>query len=575
MINLLTNLWPFIKPVRKRNFFLLIALMFIVSIFEIFSIGAVIPFLGVLTNPDKVYNYEIVKEICKFLGYTSSSQIVFPVTIVFALAAMFAALMRLLLLWLNSKFIFNIGKDISFGLYHRVLYQPYTIHISRNSSDVINTISSKVNSVIFSAIMPTINFISSLIMLTFVLGGLLYFNFLLSLILFLLFGLIYFLIIKLSRKNLYENSKIISDASSQQIKILQEGLGGIRDIIIDKSQMTFCYLFQVNDINLRAAQARNTFISTSPRFLIEGLGIVLMAFLAYVLAKNDSSELSIATLGVLAFGAQRILPLLQQIYWSLTEFRGNQDSLRDVLSLLSKPIVCPLENLEDKAMLFERKISFKQASFNYPAGANLVINKLDLTIHKGERIGIVGKTGSGKSTFLDLLMGLLTVTNGSINVDDVEITSDTVLHWQKNIAHVPQVIYLKDSSIAANIAFSSREEDIDYNLVRDVARKAQLEEVIDMLPRKYETFVGERGVKLSGGQRQRIGIARALYRQAAVIVLDEATSALDNDTETSLMDSIYELDKDLTIFIVAHRLSTLKKCDRVIEITDGKVKEVT
>lgn len=559
----------------RRNLIFLIGLMIIVSLAEVFSIGAVVPFLGVLINPEKIFNYEIIKEISSYFGFINPNQIILPITILFATAAIFAALMRLFLLWMNSKFVFNLGKDIGYKLFFNVLYQPYDVHINRNSSEIINIISSKVNSLIYSGIMQSINFITSIIMLSFIISGLLYFNFKISLISFLLFGSIYFLIIKFSRIKLYNNGLIISNSSSQSIKILQEGLGGIRDIIIDNSQNAFLSSYRANDASLRDAQSKNTFISSSPRFLIEGIGTVLISILAYFLAKNEGSDLPIATLGVLALGAQRLMPVLQQAYWSLTEFRGNQESFNDVMRLLKESTPHPSCGKDDELLVFNEKLAFKDAAFGYGKNHDQVISGINITVKKGERIGIIGKTGSGKSTFIDLLMGLLTLSKGVIEIDDRPINVGLIKSWQRHLTHVPQSIFLRDASIAENIAFGIDKAEINYDLLKKVAIDSQLMDVIHKLPLGFDAQVGERGVRLSGGQRQRIGIARALYKNADVIVLDEATSALDDETETSLMDCIYSLDKNLTIFIIAHRLSTLKKCDRIFEIRDGQLFEVS
>ena len=547
--------------------------MIIASIVEVFSIGAVIPFLGVLTNPEKIFNNEIIKPVCLAFGFKSSNQIILPATLLFAVTAIFASVIRLFLLRMNGKFVFNLGKDISYMLFEKVLYQPYDEHINRNSSEIINIISSKVNSLIYSGLMQTINFITSIVMLIFIIIGLLYFNFKISTISFILFGSVYFIIIKYSRKKLYCNAVTISNSSNQLVKILQEGLGGIRDIIVDKSQNAFLSIYKANDESFRDAQSKNTFISSSPRFMIEGIGTVLISTLAYFLTKNEDGSLPIATLGVLALGAQRLMPVLQQAYWSLTEFRGNQESFNDVVKLLKEPTINPLNENQSELVTFNKKIVFKDASFSYKENANQVICGINLTVNKGERIGVIGKTGSGKSTFMDLLLGLLTLTEGVIEVDGKPIVGGAVKAWQEHLSHVPQAIFLRDASIAENIAFGVEKAEINYSLLQKVTINAQLNGVIDSLPKGFDTQVGERGVRLSGGQRQRVGIARALYKNADVIVLDEATSALDDETEASLMECIYSLDKKLTIFIIAHRLSTLKKCDRILDIRDGKLFE--
>ena len=575
MYSHLIKLWSYLDKPKKKKFFFLVGLMIASALVEIFSIGAVIPFIVALTSPSKVFNNPNLNNIFLNLGYVDPAQIVFPITLIFILAAVSASIIRVSLLWLNNKYIFDIGKDLGYRLYSKILHQSYEVQVQRNSSDVINILSSKINSVVYSSIMTSINFISSTIMLIFILVGLLLIDFRIIIFSIIFFGLIYLTIIRVSKKYLLENSLLVSASSSRLVKIIQEGLGGIRDIIIDQTQETFCRDYKAHDSLLRSAQLKNVFISNSPRFFVEGMGAIGIALAAYFLTINEGSGSSIAMLAILGIGAQKLLPLVQQAYSANAEFKANQRSLQDILDLLAEPSdqISNSKSLNFQ-LKFSSSIQFESISFAYPGCLVPVLNDLNLVISKGERVGIIGETGSGKSTFMDVLMGLLYIQGGKIIIDDTEITKDEMPLWRKHLAHVPQFIYLTDSSIAENIAFGRPASDINMELVRKVARKAKLCEVIERMPKKYDTIIGERGVKLSGGQRQRIGIARALYKQADLIVLDEATSALDEVTELALMENIYELDQNLTLIIVAHRLSTLRGCNRILKIQDGKLYEV-
>ena len=283
---------------------------------------------------------------------------------------------------------------------------------------------------------------------------------------------------------------------------------------------------------------------------------------------------AIPVLGTLALGAQRLLPILQQGYSALAIIRGSEASLRSVLNLLDQPLPAPAKGEPASRVTFERNLSLRNVGFRYRPETPRVLEGVDLTFQKGKRIGFIGATGSGKSTLLDIVMGLLQPTEGVVTVDGVALNVANQRSWQGLIAHVPQSIFLTDSSIAENIAFGVPKADIDLDRVREAAQQAQLTDVIETWPAKYDTMVGERGVRLSGGQRQRIGIARALYKRASVIIFDEATSALDNETERALMSAINALGSDLTILIIAHRLTTLKNCDLIVEIADGGVKRV-
>ncbi len=545
------------------------------SFAEILSIGAVLPFLAVLTDPEKIFQLPAAQPFIRAAGMTSSSQLLLPLTITFGIAALFSGVMRLLLLWASTRLSFATGADLSISIYRRTLYQPYSVHVSRNSSEVINGISTKANSVIYSIIMPILTLFSSSIMLVAILIALLTLNPVIALSAFGGFGLIYVFIIKLTSNQQLINSKCIARESTQVIKSLQEGLGGIRDVLIDGSQAAYCQIYRNADQPLRKAQGNITFIGTSPRFGIEALGMMLIALLAYALARQpDGIAKAIPVLGALALGAQRLLPVLQGAYISWSSIQGGQISLRDTLNLLDQPLPDYADKPASKPIPFRQQISLNNLSFRYTEQTPLVLNNLNLTIPKGSRIGFIGVTGSGKSTLLDIIMGLLQPTEGTIEVDSQPLTTSNNRSWQAHIAHVPQAIFLADSTIEENIAFGVPKGKIDQNRVKQAASQAQIADIIESWPKKYQTYVGERGIRLSGGQRQRIGIARALYKQADVIIFDEATSALDNETEQAVMQAIESLGKELTILIIAHRLTTLKNCTQIVELADGGIKRL-
>jgi len=391
------------------------------------------------------------------------------------------------------------------------------------------------------------------------------------------FGLIYLTIVRLTRKTLLLNSQKISSESINLTKSLREGLGGIRDILVDGTQESFIEMYRKTDIGLRRAQSVNHFIGHSPRFLMESLGMFFIAFLAYFLTKQtDEFSAALPTLAVVGLGAQRMLPLLQQIYASITGMLGSKATLVDVLKLLRQAYPKPMRvrDMNISPVSFNRYIQFKNVSFRHKNADFVILDRVNLKIKKGDRIGIIGKTGSGKSTLLDILMALLEPSKGLIEVDGISINANNAKSWQSILSHVPQHIFLADSSIAENIAFGLTKREIDFTKVALVAKKAQLSDFISKLPDQYNSRVGEFGIHLSGGQRQRIGIARALYKDAAIIVMDEATSALDDKTEDAIMDSIESMDKKITILMVAHRIQTLKNCDWIVELQDGRIKNI-
>ncbi|MFZ3087898.1 MAG: ABC transporter ATP-binding protein, partial [Methylotenera sp.] len=480
-----------------------------------------------------------------------------------------------LLLWASTKLSFATGTDLGISIYQRTLYQPYKVHISRNSSELINGISVKANGIIYSIILPLLTLISSSVMLVAVLVALIYVDPVISLLAFCSFGLLYGLIARVTREKKIRNSHSIARESTQVIKSLQEGLGGIRDVLIDGTQTTYCNIYRNADVQLRNAQANNQFIGQSPRYLMESLGMIIIAGLAFMLANQSGGVAkAIPVLGALALGAQRLLPVMQQTYASWSSIHGGYVSLQDTLSLLDQPLPSYYKQTSLTVLPFSHSLDLKNVSFQYSPDGPYVLNQLNLSIKKGARVGVIGTTGSGKSTLLDVVMGLLEPTTGQLDIDGQKITPANYRGWQAHIAHVPQAIFLADTTVEENIAFGVALNEIDHQRVRDAANQAQLSGVIEKLPQQYKTLVGERGVRLSGGQRQRIGIARALYKQADVFVFDEATSALDNETEESVMSAIENLGNEVTVLIIAHRLTTLKNCNQIIELAHGKVLRV-
>ena len=551
----------------------MLILMLMTSFAEILSIGAVLPFLGVLTAPEHVFEHSAAQPIIQVLELTAPVQLLLPLTIVFGVAAIVAGAMRLTLLYASTRLSFAAGADLSINIYRRTLYQPYAVHCARNSSEVINGISGKTSGVIYAVIVPVLTLISSCVMLIAILFALIAVEPVITLVASGGFGLIYWFIIRLTRKQLLADSKCVAHESTQVIKSLQEGLGGIRDVLIDGSQSTYCQIYRNADLPLRRAQGNSLFISASPRYGMEALGMLLISTLAYSLAQQTEGIVTaIPILGALALGAQRLLPVLQQAYGSWIQINSSQASLQDTLELLDQPLPDFADRPATQSLLFKKSMSLKQINFRYSPDMPYVLTQLDLNIVKGSRVGFIGATGSGKSTLLDILMGLLQPTEGTLEIDGKAITSANQRAWQTHIAHVPQSIFLADSSIEENIAFGVPKNQINQQRVRQAAQQAQIADSIESWPMKYQTFVGERGIRLSGGQRQRIGIARALYKQAEVIFFDEATSALDDETERSVMRAIEDLSKDLTLLIIAHRLTTLENCTQIIELRDGRIR---
>jgi ATP-binding cassette, subfamily B, bacterial PglK len=571
------RLWGHLLPRRKKQLAVLSLLMIVASFAEVFTIGAVLPFLGVLTAPEKIFAHELSQPFITVLQIPSAQELLLPCTLVFMMAAVFSGLARIALLWVQKRLSMAIGADFSVQVYERTLYQPYSLHVSRNSSEILAGVQ-KASGLVANIVQPVMLLISSSIILVAVIVTLLAIQPVMALASFLGFGLIYAAVVSITKSRIARNSQTIAAQQGRVTRAIQEGLGGIRDVLIDGTQLVYSKLYKDAFLPMQAAIASNQVVGASPRFGVEALGMVLIAGLAYVLATASGlaggASNAIPVLGALALGAQRLLPVLQQIYNAYITIKGNQASTQDALDLLDQPMPEHAHAPPARPMAFNTSITLKDLSFRYTPQGPWVLRQLNLEIPKGSRVGFVGVTGSGKSTLLDLVMGLLTPTEGALLIDNTAITPQNSRAWQAHISHVPQAIFLSDTSIAENIAFGVPPEQIDIHRVKQAAQQAQIAQTIEGWRNGYDTLVGERGVRLSGGQRQRIGIARALYRRANVIIFDEATSALDNETEAAVMQAVETLDRDITILIIAHRLTTLRNCDRIVELANGGIKAI-
>jgi ATP-binding cassette, subfamily B, bacterial PglK len=572
---MIKQFWKHLHKRRRKQFFLLLILMVVASIMEVVSIGAIVPFLSVLTAPEQIYQHHLAQPLIKILEITEPSQLLLPLTIMFVVATLISATVRLLLLYTLTRLSYATGADLNIDIYRRTLYQDYSIHISRNSSEIINSIITKTNIVIVHILVPSLNLISSVVIMLGITSIVFTINAQVALITFLVFALFYSVIAFFTKKSLQKNSQLIANESTKMVKSLQEGLGGIRDVLIDGTQEFYCKLYQNADLSLRRASGDNVFIGHSPRYLMEAVGMILLTILAYTLTLQSNVVVAIPVLGALALGALKLLPPLQSAYGSYSAIKGAKSSFIDVLNLLNQPLPDNASQDLINPTPFKREIVFKDLSFRYTKNTPWILKNVNLSFKKGETIGFIGATGSGKSTLLDILMGLLTPTSGELLIDGVAITQQNRRAWQAHISHVPQSIYLADSTIQENIAFGVGSEQIKEHRVVQVAQQAQVSKMINNLKNKYKTFVGERGVQLSGGQRQRIGIARALYKDSDVLIFDEATSALDNQTEQKIMQQIAKLKDNQTVFIIAHRLTPLEHCDSIIRInSDYTIEQV-
>jgi ATP-binding cassette subfamily B protein len=544
--------------------------MILASIFEVISLGALIPFLGVLVNFNNS-NYDLY--FIKINAYlpVDSTQLLLFFTTIFCAAILLSSTIRLYLVWYSGKVAFLSGSDLGGIVFSRILSEPYSWHIKINSSEIVAAVISKINIVIYNIILPIFTILSSLIILTAVVIFLSIVNFYLIFGSFIFFSISYLSIALLTKKRLALDGVITSVNYSRLVRVVNEALGGIRDVLLDSSQKVFYREFINSDILLRASQARIQFIAICPRFILEAIGMLAIVISAYFMSANfDNGFIEmIPLLGVLVLGAQRILPLLQQIYSSWAAVKAGEESLSDILGLVHRAKEVLMTNSIEK--LDFNEISLENIYFRYAESSDFVLEDINISIKKGDRIGIVGSSGSGKSTLLDIFMCLLRPVSGFIKVDGKIIDPINSEALKKNISHVPQHIYLSDSSVEENIAFGIERDLINRLKVVESARKSKISETIESWPLAYKTIIGEDGIKLSGGQRQRIGVARALYKNASLLIFDEATSALDINTELSVLKSIEGLSRELTMIIVSHRISTLANCDKIFEVKNKNI----
>ena len=572
---LVLNLYFYIRKNRLKKIYLSGLLIFLTALFESLTLALIGPFLTSISKPELLTQNKYITFIFNNYGFLFFNQIVLLCILLFCVVAFFAAICRVSSLWLNTRLAATIGSDLSCDAYKKTLYQDYIVHINRNSSEIISAITTHVNyTVLF--LNQILQLLTSIVATTFIIFTLLIVNWKIALLLSTLCGTLYLLIAFFTKPKLKRNSRLITSKSRDQLKVLQEGLGGIRDIILGNLQEDYLTKYKSAERPMRRYLADNLFMGASPRYIIESFGIITVALVSLFLLNNSqvkSFENIIPVIGTFALAGQRLIPSLQQIYTNFSGMRSNSASVRSLLNILSQEIT--YNNFKNKTFRHEKfvwnNLSLRKIQFRYPSSLNYTFERLNLDIHKGDKIGIVGSTGSGKTTLIDLIMGYLKPSSGNIFLDDKPLhrknDRSQINKWQNVISYVPQKIYLKDDSIARNITMISSDEQINFELLQEVCKKAQLNEFIDNLERKYDTYVGEDGVFLSGGQKQRIGIARALYRKSEVIFLDEATSALDMQTESELIKELSRMKNDMTIIIIAHRLETLKFCSRIINLS--------
>ena len=571
MIFLFKKIWLHITRQRKTQCFIFIFLNILSSLAEIISLATVIPFLGILSGKDKFFDSEIFKIINNYIDVKLDDDFFLNFTLVFIFAALVSGFLRIVLVYLQTKLSYGIGADLSIKVYQNTINQPYKKQLQYNSSEIISTISNKTTIIVGSIIIPILTIISAFIISFSIVSALMIINPILVGSIIFLIASIYIFLTFLCNKMIYLYGQDISLKLNRIVKVVQESFGGIRDIIINNSQNQFIDIYSKDQTQLKKAHSNIKIIASTPRYLIESIGICIIAIVAYVYSQQKTDfENLIPVLGAVALGAHRVLPLLQAAYSSMTSINGGLRSLKDTLYLLDDLYHIRKTNKENKPIQFNNCIKLQNINFKYEDKSDNVLKNVNIKIKKGNWVGIYGKSGSGKSTLVDIILGLLAPSKGSMFIDNTKITFQNVENWQLNIAHVPQAIFLADNTIAENISFGSKNKT-DLNKVEIAAHKAKISKSIINMKNKYGTFVGEKGIKISGGQRQRIAIARAFYKNAKVIVFDEATNALDQATENEVIDSIKNEFKNFTIIMISHNIKNLKYCNQILEVKNNTV----
>ncbi|OJU86713.1 MAG: hypothetical protein BGO13_13955 [Burkholderiales bacterium 66-5] len=575
MLGFIRTLLRYLDNKRRWQLALLTVLMVAGALAEVFTLGAVLPFLGLLVSPEFVDKAPWFARLLDGVAHGLGGTRLLAASVLFAFSALVAGALRLLLTWSSNKLIFAIGADLGAQVFSNVLHQPYAYHLKRNSSETLSAIE-KVGHLTAGALAPLMLLAVAVVMACSILGAMLWVDARVALIAGAVIGGLYVAISLWAKRRLRTNSVTIAQGGILRFQYLQEGVGAIREITLEHNQHVYVEQFSRVDQAVRGAQALNLTLGGAPKYAIESVAIVLVIVLANWLMHGPGGIAdAMPVLGALALGGQRLLPHVQTIYNGYASYRGTLATAQETIDLLSLPMPPSATDATASAANAPpvSRIEMRDVYFAYGQEQKQVLNGVNLRIDAGDRIGFVGVTGGGKSTLLDICMGLLRPTVGEVVVNGEALTDANLPQWHKRIAHVPQAIFLCDKSIAENVALGMHPRDIDQNHLVQALEAAQLGEFIRQLPRGVHTRVGERGVQLSGGQRQRIGIARALYKKADVLVLDEATSALDGETEAKVMDAIYQLNPGIIILMIAHRVSTLARCNRIYRLEGGLAHE--
>jgi len=574
-VKIFSKLFYFLTPQEKRNAVLLFIITLIMALIDMFGVASIMPFMAVVSNPDLIYTNTILNKIFQkssLLGVQSDQEFIFFLGILVFIFLIFSLSVKALTTYFQLRFVqmreYTIGKR----LMENYLYQPYSWFLNRNSSDIGKSILSEVGIIIGQGLSPMLNLITQCIITFFIVSLLLIVDFKLTIIVTIILVIFYGLIFHLSRKFLNRIGYERVESNEFRFKAISEAFGASKDVKLSGLEKIFIKKFSDPAKLFAKHQTSSQVLGKLPRFALEAIAFGgMLVVILYVISQTGNFINSIPIITLYAFAGYRLMPSLQLIYASSTLLKYATPGINSLYNDF-KSLNTHNYNNDQSILKFDKTISLNNVNYSYPNTSRTTLKNINLIIPAKSTVGLVGPTGCGKTTTVDIILGLLQPQNGTLKIDDQIITKENSRSWQRSLGYVPQQIYLSDDTIASNIAFGINKENIIFEDLESAAKIANLHDfVINELPNKYETKVGERGIRLSGGQRQRIGIARALFHKPKVLILDEATSALDNETEKAVMEAVNNLSKNITIIMIAHRLSTVSKCDKIFHFDKGEL----
>jgi ABC-type multidrug transport system fused ATPase/permease subunit len=575
------KLYQQFSKAEKRSLVVLLIIIIISGLTQVVGIASVFPFISVATNPEIIESNVYLFQLKTVSGIESKNNFLVALGLLVLLMMILSNALVALTTWLTMRFVVSNTHKFAFRLMQRYLSESYEFHLKRNSAELIKNITFEVSRVVSGGIMSALQICSSSVTVLFILTLLIIADPKIAFMVAFIIGFTYFLIYHLIRVKLSSLGKRAGILFGQRFKNINESLGGIKDLMV--LQRESYYLKQLSSItdDLSDVQIKNRTLADLPKYIVETIafGGILAITIYLIHAENNTSDV-MPIVAMYGFAAIRLMPAMQLIFKSAATLKHDISAVDVIYEDLVKAqkkstdILYSGKSVITK-MPFQKKLSLEQISFSYDLAERKALNNINIEIEKNTSVGIVGSSGSGKSTLIDIILGLLDPDLGQIMVDDKELNHLNMQSWKSDIGYVPQSIFLSDSTVAENIAFGIPKEEINMEAVINAAKMANLHDFIESdLEKSYETIVGERGIRLSGGQRQRIGIARALYNNPGVLIFDEATSALDNTSEKAIIDAVNELRGKITMIMIAHRISTVVDCDKLVWLESGNVKAV-